>query len=719
MRKLVLTTLFVLVSLLVAGVALAAPPAQINACYSWNIQGEWQYRASAGGYGTLSYKQDALGNLSGGWHNVANGASGDIEGSITGSTVNWNSPGSSESFVATVTSDGKKIAGTFTSPGASGTWEATGSAVCILQQPEPDPGTAHVTINWGNYVFRFNLKTSSAAQSSAGSPQAPDQTTAPPIITAPGNVIETVTVTFFGNNLPSTLQVGLRVNNGPRTPLATLRQISTFTGGAVYQGQVIVPAVQSSIGQITVNTEVLVDPFNPNIEYLIKTVQNPLIDPSGYIYDKTTDKRIQDAMVTLYYKVGGKWAFWNADQYGQTNPQVSDDVGHYGWDVPTGDYQVRVARKCYSDAQSPSVHIPPPRTDVNIPLTSAGCTGLSFTDLQLSDEAGVLKSGFDAGDQIAQHLFITNTTGGDVTVPISWTVKDPDGNPVQSLSGSGSYNVAPFGTQVDLFGKIPLNARTGLYSFNASLTHDGQTSFTGTSFQVTETDLTAVFLPAVMRSQVAAKTGFNGRVTYNNAPASGIQVDLRFYDGGSWSTAKSANTGSDGRFTISGVPGLSSGQKYYLRFGPNTSNKNYLYSWYCPTLTSYAAGDAVADCDFDIANITLGEPDSGATVKLPVTFNWDKRGVSGDSYQWELFEVDDDNYWDSQLLGDVSSFTLSNLPSGVSNGPHYGWMILANQGDDSYGSSFYYHSVYFSSSSAAGLFNREKRQIIELEEYMK
>lgn len=98
-----------------------------------------------------------------------------------------------------------------------------------------------------------------------------------------------------------------------------------------------------------------------------------LIDPSGYVYDVNTGDRIEGAKVTLekWNETTGNWEFWDAELYGQINPQLTDKDGKYGWMVGDGIYRVIVEKEGYEKAvvgDNKSIIIPPPRDNVNIGL---------------------------------------------------------------------------------------------------------------------------------------------------------------------------------------------------------------------------------------------------------------------------------------------------------------------------------------------------------------
>lgn len=103
----------------------------------------------------------------------------------------------------------------------------------------------------------------------------------------------------------------------------------------------------------------------------------PLIDPSGYVYEAVASNRVKDAMASIYFKdiyedIYGdeheRVTLWDAEKYGYVNPQLTDEEGKYGWDVPAGQWQVRVIKDGYVMTQSEWLPVPPPQLDVNLEL---------------------------------------------------------------------------------------------------------------------------------------------------------------------------------------------------------------------------------------------------------------------------------------------------------------------------------------------------------------
>ena len=106
----------------------------------------------------------------------------------------------------------------------------------------------------------------------------------------------------------------------------------------------------------------------------------PLIDPSGYVYEAVPSNRIEGATATIFCKdilldngtsAGEREVMWDAENYGQVNPQTTGADGMYQWDVPQGLWQVRVQKEGYEDNASEWLPVPPPQLDVNIPIVRA------------------------------------------------------------------------------------------------------------------------------------------------------------------------------------------------------------------------------------------------------------------------------------------------------------------------------------------------------------
>jgi len=174
-----------------------------------------------------------------------------------------------------------------------------------------------------------------------------------------------------------------------------------------------------------------------------------------------------------------------------------------------------------------------------------------------------------------------------------------------------------------------------------------------------------------------ALPGIHGRVTYQGNPIGGVTIDLRFFNGSSYSTIRTTTTQANGGYQFVSLPTLASGQQYSPLYS-NSASSNYVASCRGALFTSYVADTSVSGGNFDIANIPQVSPPTGATITLPYTFQWTKRsGVPSDSYKLEIWN--DNDWWETlSPLGYVSSYTLNTLPSGLSFGTPYQWDIVVN-----------------------------------------
>ncbi len=126
----------------------------------------------------------------------------------------------------------------------------------------------------------------------------------------------------------------------------------------------------------------------------------PIMDPSGYVFEAVASNRVQDALASVYYKdiyedmygdSQERIVLWDAEEFAQVNPMLTDENGEYGWDVPAGLWQVRVVKDGYLDTQSEWLPVPPPQLDVNLSMTQPSAPVVSRV---VASEQGV-EVGFD------------------------------------------------------------------------------------------------------------------------------------------------------------------------------------------------------------------------------------------------------------------------------------------------------------------------------------
>ena len=109
-------------------------------------------------------------------------------------------------------------------------------------------------------------------------------------------------------------------------------------------------------------------------------IVEPIIDPSGYVYEGVSSNRLEGVTATAYYKhtyedeygdLQQEIVLWDASQYSQENPLYTDAEGLYAWDVPQGLWQVKFEKAGYQTTYSDWLPVPPPQMDVNIGMVQA------------------------------------------------------------------------------------------------------------------------------------------------------------------------------------------------------------------------------------------------------------------------------------------------------------------------------------------------------------
>lgn len=215
----------------------------------------------------------------------------------------------------------------------------------------------------------------------------------------------------------------------------------------------------------------------------------------------------------------------------------------------------------------------------------------------------------------------------------------------------------------------------------------------------------AVFIPLAAHAEPTPfpLPGIQGYVKDNGNAAGGIQLELRRYNGSSWSTQATTQTDSAG-FYLFTPPSLSSGQHYYVRYLNPENLTSRLAFWGTRVLDNYTSGQTAFIGNFDLHNIELQTPTPGATVSIPTTFHWAVRPATpSDSYELDLFDFDDGDpyFYTNPALGFVGVYTLNHLPGGFSPGVQYVWGLAAYSPDGGVGLSYWVYGVTFSNGLAA------------------
>jgi hypothetical protein len=262
---------------------------------------------------------------------------------------------------------------------------------------------------------------------------------------------------------------------------------------------------------------------------------------------------------------------------------------------------------------------------------------------------------------------------------------------------TATWTLTPSATPTQTRTSTPTRTPTA----TATATRTRTPTATATNTRTATPTRTITPTPTVTRTRTPTVTpnlgGIYGYITYNGVAKGSITVALR-----RWNTQtnadvsiKSATTNSAGRYLFTSVPTLGANEVYYVYFGKNTTNSNYVNRWVCSNIETYVIGQTAHGGNFDIADIKLSSPAAGVTVTLPVPFTWQKRPVASDTYRLVLWDLETGEEWWTPDLGYVDQFTANSLPAAVVYGKEYGWFVVAFNVPDGFGDSFYFRKITF------------------------
>ena len=166
-------------------------------------------------------------------------------------------------------------------------------------------------------------------------------------------------------------------------------------------------------------------------EWFCDSIKKQFKDPSGYVYEGAVDNYLSGATATLYYKdTDGTVTKWDAAEYGQVNPEITDAIGFYKWDVPDGLWQVRVEKSGYETGYSDWLPVPPPQLDVNIGMRALASPAILNVDMY-SDSARIEFSQYMKKETLSA-IGLQTPDGTDIvyTMECPDESKDADGNPL-------------------------------------------------------------------------------------------------------------------------------------------------------------------------------------------------------------------------------------------------------------------------------------------------
>ena len=110
------------------------------------------------------------------------------------------------------------------------------------------------------------------------------------------------------------------------------------------------------------------DMYNHNPEKDGK--QRNAIDPSGTVYEAVKGNPVEGA-TAIIYKLNedtGEWQEWNAADFEQQNPLLTNDEGAYAWFTDEGKFKVTVSKDGYEPQTSEVFEIPPEKLGLDFNL---------------------------------------------------------------------------------------------------------------------------------------------------------------------------------------------------------------------------------------------------------------------------------------------------------------------------------------------------------------
>ena len=195
-------------------------------------------------------------------------------------------------------------------------------------------------------------------------------------------------------------------------------------------------------------------------------------------------------------------------------------------------------------------------------------------------------------------------------------------------------------------------------------------------------------LPAPANPTAVPPRGISGRVFYQGAPVTGVNVQLEVcLVGGSCDVKAHAATDATGLYNFPYAPTYNGALAYQVTYrngpeGNNPTDNRYLLIWQGAPLSDYDYAQRVDGGSFDIANVALSSPADDAVIPSPATFTWQSRGIPGERYQWFIDATADSGLCDQQEPGTNTSFEFSGLDCSIfpalSPNEPYKWYVLVH-----------------------------------------
>lgn len=166
------------------------------------------------------------------------------------------------------------------------------------------------------------------------------------------------------------------------------------------------------------------DPYETEYEQdgQVRTV----LDPSGIVYEGIKSKTVSGAVVTCYVfnEDTGAWEVWNAGDYDQQNPLITDEAGAYAWDVPEGRYYVTCEKEGYDLIKSEEFNVAPPKFDLDFNLLNGAAPAVKGSTLGENEITLEFTKVMDISTVNKDSVAVDGISGGITVEPLLYAEGD-------------------------------------------------------------------------------------------------------------------------------------------------------------------------------------------------------------------------------------------------------------------------------------------------------
>jgi hypothetical protein len=193
--------------------------------------------------------------------------------------------------------------------------------------------------------------------------------------------------------------------------------------------------------------------------------------------------------------------------------------------------------------------------------------------------------------------------------------------------------------------------------------------------------------PTVTPTRALGPHSVFGRVTLHNTPLPAAPLSLLRWSAETPEPVELNVSDASGGYLFAGLQELGTGESYFVHFANAGGDPRYLAYWTGRQVEDFGGFAEAWGGDFDLSDAQLVSPQDGATVTLPFTLRWQRRGIPYDDYGVVLFDPDGSAIWRLDGLGATDHFDVTQLPPDLVLGKAYGWLVRISDGLGGYGES--------------------------------